>query len=157
DAILCAADGIMVARGDLGVELPPEAVPIVQRDLVARARRRGRPVIVATQMLESMVVNPRPTRAEVSDVSGAVFAGADAVTLSAEPASGAHPAAGVGVMDRVAREVEAWQWAAGEFRSITEDDPEARPPLPLRLAVARATAALSRDLRVRAVAVRTGN
>jgi pyruvate kinase len=155
DAILDAADGIMVARGDLGVEMAPEEVPIVQRDLVAWARRHGRPVIVATQMLESMCANLRPTRAEVSDVSWAVISGADAVMLSAETASGAHPIQAVEMMDRVARQAEAWQWAHGEFRTITDPDPAATPPLPLRLAVARSTAQLSRDLHVRAVVVRT--
>ncbi len=155
DAILDAADGIMVARGDLGVEMPAEKVPIVQRDLVTRARRHGKPVIVATQMLESMITNPRPTRAEVSDVSTAVFSGADAIMLSAETAVGAYPVQAVEMMDRVARQVEGWQWSEGEFRSITHDDPEARSPLPLPEAVARATALLARNLHVPAILVRT--
>ena len=155
DEILDLADGLMVARGDLGVELAPEAVPIVQHDLVQRARRRNKPIIVATQMLESMIEHPRPTRAEVSDVSHAVFAGADAVMLSAETASGAYPIKAVEMMDRVARQVEGWQWIEGAFRSITEGERERPAPLPLREAVARSTAQLSRDLQVRAVVVRT--
>jgi pyruvate kinase len=155
DEILEAADGLMVARGDLGVELPPESVPIVQQDLVERARLAGKPVIVATQMLESMVEHPRPTRAEVSDVSHAVFSGADAVMLSAETAAGAWPVRAVEMMDRVARQVEGWQWLEGAFGSLTERQRERRPPLPLRLAVAQAVAHLSRDLRVRAIVVRT--
>jgi pyruvate kinase len=155
DEIVAEADGLMVARGDLGVEMPAESVPIVQRDLVERARRANKPVIVATQMLESMVHHPRPTRAEVSDVSGAVFSGADAVMLSAETASGAYPVKAVEMMDRVARQVESWQWLDGAFRSITENEEELPTPVPLRQAVARSMAHLSRDLRVRAVAVRT--
>src|SRR5439155_12047478 len=145
----------MVARGDLGVEMPPETVPIVQRELVEKARLAAKPVIVATQMLESMITHPRPTRAEVSDVSTAVFLGADAVMLSAETAAGAHPVRAVQMMDRVARQVEGWQWLDGAFRSITENEEEARTPLPLRLAVARSTAQLSRDLQVRSIFVRT--
>jgi pyruvate kinase len=155
DEILEAADGLMVARGDLGVELAPEAVPIVQHDLIERARRRNKPIIVATQMLESMIEHPRPTRAEVSDVSHAVFAGADAVMLSAETAAGAYPVKAVEMMDRVARQVEGWQWIEGAFRSLTEGERERPAPLPLREAVARSTAQLSRDLQVRAVVVRT--
>ena len=155
DAILDAAGGIMVARGDLGVELPPEEVPIAQQELVLQARHKNKPVIVATQMLESMVTNPRPTRAEVSDVSHAVFSGADAVMLSAETSVGAHPVEAVRMMDRVARQVENWQWQEGAFRSITRAEAEEPAPLPLRMAVARSTALLSRDLRVRAIVVRT--
>jgi pyruvate kinase len=155
EEILDAADGIMVARGDLGVELAPEAVPIVQQELVRRARQKNKPVIVATQMLESMVEHPRPTRAEVSDVSSAVFSGADAVMLSAETASGAYPVRAVEMMDRVARQVEGWQWVEGAFRSITEHEGAQPAPLPMRVAVARSTAQLSRDLHVRAVVVRS--
>jgi pyruvate kinase len=155
DEILDVADGIMVARGDLGVELAPEAVPIVQQELVKAARIKDKPVIVATQMLESMVEHPRPTRAEVSDVSGAVFSGADAVMLSAETATGAFPLQAVEMMDRVARQSESWQWIEGQFRSITEHQKEEKPPLTLRHAVAKSTAQLSRDLQVRAVVVRT--
>src|SRR5207302_3076364 len=118
DEILEACDGIMVARGDLGVELPQEIVPIAQRQLVAKARALGKPSIVATQMLESMVYNPRPTRAEVSDISTAVFDGADAIMLSAESASGAHPIGAVEMMDRIARQVEGCMWTEQAFGSV---------------------------------------
>lgn len=104
--ILKIADGIMVARGDLGVELPVEAVPAKQKQLIRAARKYGRPVVVATQMLESMVTEPVPTRAEVSDVATAVYEGADAVMLSAESATGAWPVKAVETMDRVAQNVE---------------------------------------------------
>ena len=105
--ILELADAVMVARGDLGVELPPEGVPPLQNRIVAAARRAGKPVVVATQMLESMIVSPTPTRAEVSDVATAIYEGADAVMLSAESAAGAYPVEAVQMMDRIGRSVEA--------------------------------------------------
>jgi pyruvate kinase len=104
--ILELADAVMVARGDLGVELPPEGVPPLQNRIVAMARQAGKPVVVATQMLESMIVSPTPTRAEVSDVANAIYEGADAVMLSAESAAGAYPLEAVEMMNRIAQSVE---------------------------------------------------
>jgi len=101
DDILGMADAAMVARGDLGVELPLEAVPVVQRQIIRKARALGKPVIVATHMLESMIDAPTPTRAEASDVATAIYQGADAVMLSAETAVGRHPATAVAIMDRI--------------------------------------------------------
>jgi pyruvate kinase len=106
DEIVEACDGVMVARGDLGVELPPQTVPPLQKRIVEASRRLGRPVVVATQMLESMIVSPSPTRAEVSDVATAIYDGADAIMLSAESAAGAWPVESVTMMNAIGVSVE---------------------------------------------------
>jgi pyruvate kinase len=130
--IVDAFDGIMVARGDLGVELPLEQVPAVQTRAIELARERARPVIVATQMLESMINSPRPTRAEVSDVAGAVTAGADAVMLSAETSVGAYPIDTVATMSRIV--------AAAEESSLRAEHHLSRMPTTTGGAIARAAA-----------------
>lgn len=112
DSIVRASDGAMVARGDLGVELPPETVPVIQKQIIGTCRIHRKPVIVATEMLASMVDSPRPTRAEASDVAHAVFGGADAVMLSAESASGKFPLQSVRMMDRIIRQAEGSRFFA---------------------------------------------
>ena len=123
DAIIEHSDALMVARGDLGVELPPEDVPQIQRQIVRSCRNAGKPVIVATHMLESMVESIAPTRAEASDVSTAVFQGADAVMLSAETAVGRHPPTAVAIMDRIIKATES-DAESGGYKSAHEDDAE---------------------------------
>ncbi|GAB0115025.1 pyruvate kinase [Acidisoma sp. C75] len=127
DEIIRLSDAVMVARGDLGVELPPEEVPLAQKRIVRAARQMGRPVVVATQMLESMISAPAPTRAEASDVATAVFDGADAVMLSAESAAGQYPIEAVNMMDRIVARVEQ----DGGWRQITDascPEPEGSAP-----------------------------
>ncbi len=126
DAIVQRADAIMVARGDLGVEMPPERVPVLQRTIVRTCRHAGKPVIVATQMLESMTANPVPTRAEASDVASAIFQGVDAVMLSAESASGKYPIEAVTMMDKIIREIEG----DAHYRMLLDANQETARPNP---------------------------
>jgi pyruvate kinase len=144
EEILDVSDGLMVARGDLGVELAPEEVPVAQKAIVRAARRRGLPVIIATQMLESMTVSPAPTRAEASDVANGVYEGADALMLSAETAAGAFPGEAVVMMDAIIRRVEAdpnWPRFMLAEHDVS-DDTDALIAAATRAAEARSTACL---------------
>jgi pyruvate kinase len=146
EAILDVSDGVMVARGDLGVEMAPEEVPVAQKTIVRAARRRGTPVIIATQMLESMTSSPSPTRAEASDVAGGVYEGADALMLSAESAVGAWPRESVAMMDAIIRRVEADpNWSdlmRAEHGEATDEDVDVLIAAATRAAEARSTACL---------------
>jgi pyruvate kinase len=144
--ILDLTDAIMVARGDLGVEMPLEKLPGVQKQLTRTARRAGKPVVVATQMLESMITNPVPTRAEVSDVATAIFEGADAVMLSAESAAGQYPVEAVAMMNRIACEVES----DPTYRSIIQAQ-RAEPEATGADAIATATRDIAETLELSAI------
>ena len=144
DEILGATSAVMVARGDLGVELPLEDVPVAQKEIMRRARLARCPVIVATQMLESMIAAPRPTRAEVSDVANAILDGTDAVMLSAESATGAYPVEAVKTLDRIIRRTE------GAFSPATMDRPR-RGEVSFPQAISDAAAFSAQELKARAI------
>ncbi|HEX8860790.1 MAG TPA: pyruvate kinase [Actinomycetes bacterium] len=148
DGILAAADAVMVARGDLGVELAVEKVPPLQKEIIAHANAHGVPVITATQMLESMVSNPRPTRAEASDVANAVFDGTDALMLSQETAIGAYPGETVATMARIAEQAESTP-------SLLHPPPPAGGPLDVPATVCKAAVQVAADLRARVIVVFT--
>ena len=149
DAILAASDGVMVARGDLGVELPPEEVPPLQKTIIRKANRRGIPVITATQMLESMVQEPTPTRAEASDVANSIWDGTDAVMLSAESAVGAFPIQAVEMMHRIVVRAEA---------ADRREELDERQRMNHARAISYAARSLAEDLEVAAIVAftRTG-
>lgn len=152
DEIITTAYGIMIARGDLGIELPAEKVPLIQKDIINKARANHRPVIVATQMMESMITNARPTRAEVGDVAGAAMSSADAVMLSAETAVGKYPVKAVRMMDKILREIEAHQWSEGV---IGDDIGRGKELASSRKAIAHAANTLAQELKLQGILVPT--
>jgi pyruvate kinase len=154
EEIFEAADGVMVARGDLGVEMPPEKVPVIQKHVIRRSAEWRKPVIIATQMLESMIENPRPTRAEASDVANAIFDGTDAVMLSAETANGLYPREAVAMMSRIVVEAEG---NSGDF--IHPRRRRERHSITVAQAICESISHAAEDLRMGAIAVftETGN
>ncbi len=154
-SIIKSADGIMIARGDLGIELPAEQVPLIQKKLITLARYYHRPVIVATQMLESMIEHSRPTRAEIADVANAALNSTDAVMLSAETAAGKYPVESVRVMNRVLREIELHQWQEDEFSIIGQLKSLEYKDHSSRQAVALAVCSLAKELKAQGIIVPT--
>jgi len=148
--IIHAADGVMVARGDLGIEMSPESVPNIQKELIEIANRHAKIVITATQMLDSMIHNPRPTRAEASDVANAIFDGSDAVMLSGETAAGQYPVESVKMMDAIIREAESHYERWGHQIDFPDDVPQTDA-----LSITRAACELAHDRDVSAIAVFT--
>jgi pyruvate kinase len=146
DGIIAASDGVMVARGDMGLQMAIEDVPLVQKRIITLCRGAGRPVITATQMMESMVVNPRPTRAEATDIANAIFDGTDAIMLSGETAYGKHPILAVEYMDRIARKTER---SGAYLRSIVE--PRGDRISQATEAVARSAVDIASNIKVRAI------
>ena len=154
--ILAESYGIMIARGDLGIELPAQQVPLIQKDLINRARAMQKPVIVATQMLESMIVSSKPTRAEVGDVANAAMSSADAVMLSAETAAGQYPVEAVNTMNDVLKEIEYYQRDRGEFGEDLEGY-GTTDVMGERKAIAYAVKSLAEQLQLRSIVVPTSS
>jgi pyruvate kinase len=155
DSILEASDAIMVARGDLGVEVPPEKVPAIQKHIIRRATEFRKPVITATQMLESMIENPRPTRAEASDVANAIYDGSDAVMLSAESAAGKYPVESVAMMSKIIIETEAQMHALGLRLGPRHVEPGKRTSLTVPETICECMAHSAQDLDLAAIAIFT--